>query len=146
MQLEPCPFCGGVPRVVRTTDVDDMKWAHVECYGCGARTRGDWASSSSDQCPSFFQEVRAEWNRRACVSSATDALRAEVAAHFAKACKNGQKAIQAQDRAERLAEALREVRVIANQARVAYSGDHSSGTFRAIAAKIDAALEQENGR
>src|SRR5690606_3240050 len=42
--LLACPFCGGVPRVVRTTDVDDMKWAHVECYGCGARTRGDWAS------------------------------------------------------------------------------------------------------
>lgn len=80
VELLPCPFCGGAPGVVHTTDVDDTKWVHVECYGCGARTRGDWIPPSSDQCPIFFQEVRAEWNRRANVSHAAAPLQAEIEA------------------------------------------------------------------
>jgi hypothetical protein len=80
---------------------------------------------------------------RACVSSATEALRAEVAKQSAYAKRTHDWNTEMLANNERLAEALREVRVIANQARVAYSGDHSSGTFRAIVAKIDAALEQE---
>lgn len=60
-----CPACGGKPFIRRSHDADGMRWSHVECKGCGLRTRGKWVASSSDECPIFFQEVWEEWPRRA---------------------------------------------------------------------------------
>ena len=60
-----CPVCGGKPFIRRSHDPDGMRWSHVECKGCGLRTRGKWVASSSDECPIYFQEVWDEWPRRA---------------------------------------------------------------------------------
>jgi hypothetical protein len=105
----------------------------------------EWAACDETVADMSTTDVREAMNdyARACVSSATEALRAEVAKQSAYAKRTHDWNTEMLANNERLAEALREVRVIANQARVAYSGDHSSGTFRAIVAKIDAALEQE---
>lgn len=65
-----CPACGGKPFIRRSHDADGMRWSHVECQGCGLRTRGKWVASSSDECPIFFQEVWEEWPRRAPASQA----------------------------------------------------------------------------
>lgn len=56
-----CPACGGKPVMRSTSDVDGMRWHHVECSGCGLRTRGKWVSHYSEECPLFFQEVWSEW-------------------------------------------------------------------------------------
>ena len=56
-----CPACQGKPFIRHTNDVDGMRWHHVECAGCGLRTRGKWTSHYSDECQMFFQEVWAEW-------------------------------------------------------------------------------------
>ena len=44
-----------------------MPWRYVQCKKCGLRTRGKWASDSSNICPIFLGEVRDEWNRRAAL-------------------------------------------------------------------------------
>jgi hypothetical protein len=140
--LEPCPFCGE-PAEIDTMQAfralvggDVQKCVAIYCTVCTVQVQHCYKDHPGEDRDALRDDLIAAWNRRACVSSATEALRAERDLFRAET-------IALAKDAERLAEALRDVRVIANQARVAYSGDHSSGTFRAIVAKIDAALEQE---
>ncbi|WP_422383241.1 hypothetical protein [Roseibium album] len=62
--FKPCPFCGDAAFIRTSYDEDECYWAWVECKGCGARTRGHWASDSSNTCPIFYAEVRDDWNQR----------------------------------------------------------------------------------
>lgn len=71
-ELLPCPFCGGAPHVRPSQDPDGCFWSWVECNRCGARTRGDWVSSSAETCPVFYEGVREEWNRRAPVGKESE--------------------------------------------------------------------------
>ncbi|EME1467920.1 Lar family restriction alleviation protein [Serratia marcescens] len=64
--LKPCPFCGGAAHI--TSEVGDPwddigKFHYVRCGTCRARSGAKYASNGND-CPIFYQEVRAEWNHR----------------------------------------------------------------------------------
>lgn len=64
--LKPCPFCGTKNPQMKTsydTDGSDAIWKYVECFKCGARTRGKWFTPGND-CPQFYAEVREYWNSR----------------------------------------------------------------------------------
>jgi len=143
--LLPCPFCGeGEHLLVEHLEGTILHPAHrIRCDNCGAST------GYTDR------DFRADWNARACVSSATEALRAEVEvlriSSFANASVHiGIERDRQKARAERLAEALREaeksLRTIADGAGRAeflkYAGDvRGYANSRANAAR--AALEQE---
>ena len=105
--LLPCPFCGeGEHLLVEHLEGTILHPAHrIRCDNCGAST------GYTDR------GFRADWNARACVSSATEALRAEVAeARDGWHMANGTAELAmkhrdaAEARAERLAEALRDAR------------------------------------
>jgi uncharacterized Zn finger protein len=89
--LLPCPFCGeGEHLLVEHLEGTILHPAHrIRCDNCGAST------GYTDR------DFRANWNARACVSSATEALRAERDLFRAET-------IALAKDAERLAEALRE--------------------------------------
>ena len=134
--LLPCPFCGeGEHLLVEHLEGTILHPAHrIRCDNCGAST------GYTDR------DFRADWNARACVSSATEALRAERDLFRAEA-------IALAKDAERLAEALREAReyVVSELAdeRDKFAGYEHCSTIASIEAdlaKIDAALEQEAGR
>lgn len=79
--LKPCPFCGATAIVRSSHDADGCYWAHVECTVCRARTSGDWASSSSETCPLFYEGVREAWQTRAALE-AEQAVLPVPAAHL----------------------------------------------------------------
>ncbi len=62
--LKPCAHCGGKAHVLTDYDANGITWKFVGCWDCGLRTRGKWLSSPSDDCPMFYEDVRAEWNAR----------------------------------------------------------------------------------
>ena len=84
-----CPVCGGKPFIRRSHDPDGMRWSHVECKGCGLRTRGKWVASSSDECPIYFQEVWDEWPRRAPAAPVPDVTDAMIEAANEAYCPFG---------------------------------------------------------
>ena len=59
-----CPACNGKPQLRTTSDVDGMRWHHIECNECGLRTRGKWVAHYSDECSMYFQEVWSEWPKQ----------------------------------------------------------------------------------
>jgi hypothetical protein len=145
--LLPCPFCGASAAAVNMSDSMFAACSGPDCMGL----LGGFDSRD---------ELVVHWNRRACVSSATEALRAEVAAAVGDAMQARAElkewrcsAETHKNRAERLAEALR----VAMQALIplhnAHMPDERAGlTDEDVAAaeaafeQARAALEQENGR
>jgi hypothetical protein len=142
MQLEPCPFCGeGEHLLVEHLEGTILHPAHrIRCDNCGAST------GYTDR------DFRAFWNARACVSSATEALRAEVAyrdgviATHSADTRDYQKLIrEAEHRAERLAEALRSA-VDLVERDVIQVRPSDRGELITALTQWNAALEQEAGR
>ena len=107
-ELLPCPFCGG-PAARIDFGPEDAENEGGSCIAC---TR---CQSSGPVEFGRKENFVSNWNRRACVSSATEALRAERDAAFRmsrcecasdECCAN---LVKHQQRAERLAEAGRRV-------------------------------------
>jgi len=142
--LLPCPFCGSAdaPRLKNTHTASFWVSCSEEDGGCGAKASGQffpgpsrrtrfcyepeepegskfYARTLGELHPEYRRAAKsaiAAWNRRACVSSATaplqaeiEALRAEVERSERYAEQSERERLWAEERAERLAEALREL-------------------------------------
>ena len=149
--LLPCPFCGTAPQCW-----GDSRWTYIRC--------------GNDQCivysaeplpyngDTHWSDAIAAWNRRACVSSATEALRAEVELErtYRLAAQAGRAfaekgARQAEARAARLAGELRECyewlfESMSDGPRVsegALTNNSYTRAFHDLHERLRAALEQE---
>lgn len=77
-ELKPCPFCGSEAYMASDHDPDGYgKFRFMECRKCRARSTGKYHSNGND-CPIFYEEVRALWNTRATLQTSIAELESAI--------------------------------------------------------------------